>query len=169
VRGFQNATYTAGPAFVFDFPSFEKAMRQFAIISPVAQRALSRPIEKEDDLRFFGDTVLRLKQNLNGKPGKRNSEVEALDIVQMSPLWTHPFPKGAPEFGEAPETERIVFAWREDMSRDASLLAHWPKENPNETDKFFQIVNARDGKNAGGVFFRDREIFVYPRVLERSR
>jgi len=41
---------------------------------------------------------------------------------------------------------------REEMSRDTSLQAHWPKENPNETDKFFQIIDARDGKTTGSVF-----------------
>jgi hypothetical protein len=82
-----------------------------------------------------------------------------MDMALMTPLWNHNFPKGAPGFGGSPETGKIVLAWKargpglhEEMLRDTGLEAHWPKTNPNETDYFFQIVNARDGKNSGSVF-----------------
>jgi hypothetical protein len=159
IRGFQNASYTAGPAFFFDFPVFEKESREFAIISPVTKQSRGRPVEKDDDLRFFGNTLLRLKGDDKDKGSKRPAEVDAMDIAQMTPLWNHNFPKGAPGFGGTPETGKIVFAWkakspglREEMQRDSGLMTHWPKESPGESDDFFQIVNARDGKNAGSVF-----------------
>src|SRR5262249_19315783 len=68
VRGFQNASYTAGPAFFFDFPEFEKMSREFSIMSPVTKQSRNRGIEKNDDLRFFGDTLLRLKRDKNDDP-----------------------------------------------------------------------------------------------------
>jgi WD40 repeat protein len=156
IRGFQNASYTAGPAFFFDFPSFEKLPREFEIISPVSKLSRSREVDKDDDLRFFGSTVLRLK---TGEKSKGPSEVQAMDIARLNPLWTHNFPKGAPRIGGAPETGKIVFAWKarapglhEEMLSDTSLQAHWPRENAADSDIFFQIVNARDGKNSGSVF-----------------
>ena len=52
-----------------------------------------------------------------------------------------------------------MLAWKaraaglhEEMLHDTDLLNRLPKAGPTETDYFFQIVDARTGKNAGGVF-----------------
>jgi len=159
VRGFQNASYTAGPAFFLDFPEFENLPRDFSIMSPVTKQARDRQIDKGDDLRFFGSTLLKLKTDKKNHAQNAPAQVEALDMALMTPLWNHAFPKGAPGFGGSPESGKIVLAWKarapglhEEMLRDTNLEAHIPKTNPNETDYFFQIVNARDGKNTGSVF-----------------
>lgn len=159
VRGFQNAAYAPGPAFFFDFPEFEKLQRDFAIMSPVTKQARDRQIDKDDDLRFFGNTLLKFKADKKANRQDAPAEVEALDMALMTHLWSHSFPKGTPGFGGSPESGKIVLAWKarapglhEEMLRDTGLEAHWPKTNPNETDYFFQIVNARDGKNSGSAF-----------------
>ena len=159
VRGFQNATYTEGPAFFFDFPKFEKLEREFAIMSPVTRQARTRPVKEDDDARFFGSTLLKLKHSDKSRGPNQPVDVEAMDMALMTPLWSHSFPKGGPGFGGSPETGKIVLAWKaraaglhEELLRDTNLLSRLPKGGPAETDYFFQIVDARSGKNTGGVF-----------------
>ena len=159
VRGFQNATYTQGPAFFFDFPKFEKVEREFAIMSPVTKQVRSRTVNEDDDARFFGSTLLRLKHSDKSRGPNQPVEVEAMDMALMTPLWSRSFPKGGPGIGGSPETGKIVLAWkaraaglREEMLRDTNLLNRLPKTGLAETDYFFQIVDARSGKNTGGVF-----------------
>jgi WD40 repeat protein len=159
VRGFQSAAYTAGPAFFFDFPKFEKMEREFAILSPVTKQARGRPVNENDDQRFFGNTLLQLKHGDKSRGPNQPLDVEAKDMALLTPLWSHSFPKGGPGFGGSPESEKIVFAWkakdaglREEMLHDTGLLNRLPKAGPGETDYFFQIVDSRTGKNTGGVF-----------------
>lgn len=159
VRGFQNAAYTQGPAFFFDFPKFEKLEREFSIMSPVTKQARTRSISEDDDARFFGSTLLRLKHGDKSRGPNHPVDVEAMDMALMTPLWSHSFPKGGPSFGGSPETGKIVLAWKarapglhEELLKDTKLLDRLPKTGPNETDYFFQIVDARSGKDTGGVF-----------------
>jgi hypothetical protein len=159
VRGFQSAAYTAGPAFFFDFPKFEKMEREFAILSPVTKQTRSRPVNENDDLRFFGNTLLQLKHDDKSRGPNQPLDVDAKDMALMSQLWSHSFPKGSPGFGGSPESGKIVLAWkakdaglREEMLHDTVLLNRLPKAGFGDTDYFFQIVDARSGKNTGGVF-----------------
>jgi hypothetical protein len=159
VRGFQNAAYTQGPAFFFDFPKFEKMEREFSIMSPVTKQARSRTVNEDDDLRFFGNALLKLKHADKSRGPNQPVDVEAMDMALMTPLWSHSFPKGGPGFGGSPECGKIVLAWKaraaglhEEMLHDTELLNRLPKAGPTETDYFFQVVDARTGKNTGGVF-----------------
>ncbi len=86
-------------------------------------------------------------------------DVEAMDTAQMTPLWSHSFPKGGPGIGGSPENGKMVLAWNaraaglaEETLHDANLLNRLTKTNPNDTDYFFQIVDARSGRSTGGVF-----------------
>jgi hypothetical protein len=159
IRGFQSAAYTAGPAFFFDFPKFEKVEREFAILSPITKQARGRPVSEGDDLRFFGNTLLQLKHGDKSRGPNQPLDVEAKDMALMTPLWSHNFPKGSPGFGGSPESGKIVLAWKakdgglhEEMLHDPGLLNRMPKGGFGDTDYFFQIVDARTGKNTGGVF-----------------
>jgi len=100
-----------------------------------------------------------VKDDADDKSNTHRTEIEATDMALMTPLWNHTFPKGAPALNGAPETGKIVFAWKarapglhEEMLQDPALRQHWPKDKAAESDVFFQIVNARDGKNSGSVF-----------------
>ena len=159
VRGYQSAAYTAGPAFFLDFPKFEKVEREFAIFSPVTRQSRGRPVNEGDDLRFFGNTLLQVKHGDKSRGPNQPVDVEAKDMALMTALWSHSFPKGSPGFGGSPESGKIVLAWKakdaglhEEMVRDTGLMNRLPKGGVGGTDYFFQILDARTGKNTGGVF-----------------
>jgi hypothetical protein len=144
---------------LFDFPKFGKLDREFTMINPQNKQSSRHPVKDDEDARFFGGTMLRLKFG-DKSPGKNQPvDVEAMDTAQMTPLWSHSFPKGGPGIGGSPETGKILLAWNaraaglaEETLHDAALLNRLPKAGAADTDYFFQIVDARSGKNTGGVF-----------------
>jgi len=161
VRGFGHASYTNGPAFLLDFPEYEKTSRQLVIISPETQQSRGREITKEDDLRFFGDTCLRIKHNDNKQGSSWNVEVDALDTANLNPLWSRSYPKQGPFLAGSPETGQLLMTWRaradglkDELARDPKLQAHWPKDKPEEGDFFWEVLNARDGNTMGSVYLR---------------
>ncbi len=160
-RGFSHASYTNTPAFFLDFPEFEKAGRNIVIVSPVTQQSRVREIAKEEDLRFFGDTCLRVKHNDNKQQSNWNVVVDALDLATLNPLWSRNFPKQAPFLQGSPETGRLTMGWKaqaeglkEELARDPKLQAHWPKDKPGEADYFWEVLNARDGTTLGSAYLR---------------
>ncbi len=168
-RGFANAAYTNTPAFFLDFPEFEKAGRQFVIVSPVTLQSRARDITKDDNVRFFGDTCLRVKHNDNKQRSNRNVEVDALDMASLNPLWSRSFPKETPFLEGSPETGELVMSWRaraeglkEELARDPKLQAHWPKDKPGEGDFFLEVLNARDGTTLGSVYLRTGKYSFVP-------
>jgi len=159
VRDFQNAACTESSSLLFDFPKFGKLDREFTIINPQNNQSSRHPVKDDEDARFFGNTILRLKFGDKSRGKNQSVDVEAMDTTQMTPLWSHSFPKGGPGIGGSPESGKILLAWNaraaglaEETLHDANLLNHLPKTNLNDSDYFFQIVDARSGKNAGGVF-----------------
>jgi WD40 repeat protein len=159
VRGFMHASYTPIPAFFLDYPKFEKLDRELSIVSPVTLQAKSRPVDKDEDLRFFGDTLLQVKHNDKNGKANRNIEVNAMDTALMNPLWSRKFPKSAPGFGGTLGTGKLVLAWKanedglkEQVEGDPQLTAHWPKTRPNDADYFWEVIDVREGKTLGSVF-----------------
>ena len=96
LRSFQSAYAAPNSIFYLDFPEFEKSSREMVVLSPVTKESKSQDVEKEDDLAFFGDMVLRTKHNDENRYVRHNLELEALDIVNLKPLWSRVFPKQAP-------------------------------------------------------------------------
>jgi len=169
VRGFRFASYTSIPAFFFDFPEFEKDKRQIAIISPETKDGRSREIDKDDDVRFFGDTCLRVEHKDKNKESSWNLEVKALDTASLNPLWSHSYTKQGPFLSGSLETGQLLMTWtaraeglRDEVARDPKLLAHWPAEKPKEGDFFWEVVNARDGTTLGSVYLRTGKFSFAP-------
>jgi WD40 repeat protein len=159
VRGFQNASRAEGSSLLFDFPKLGKLERELTIINPQNRQSTRHPVKDDDDVRFFGSTTLRLKFGEKSRDKIQPVDVEAMDTAQMTPLWSHNFPKGGPGFGGSADSGKIVFAWNaaaaglaEESLHDASLLNRLPRTHTGDTDYFFQIVDARSGKNSGSVF-----------------
>jgi len=169
VRGFNHASFTNTPAFLLDFPEFEKASRQITIVSPETQQSRAREITKDDDIRFFGDTCLRVKHNDNKKESNWNTEVQALDMASLGPLWSRSYPKQGPYMAGSPETGQLLMAWKaradglkDELARDPKLRAHWPTDKPAEADFFWEVLNARDGSALGSVYLRTGKYSFVP-------
>lgn len=169
VRGFDHASFTNIPAFLLDFPEFEKASRQIVMVSPETQQSRAREITKDDDMRFFGDTCLRVKHNDNKKESSWNVEVQALDMASLSPLWSRGYPKQGPFLGGSPETGQLLMTWKaraeglkDELARDPKLRAHWPTDKPGEADFFWEVLNARDGSTLGTVYLRTGKYSFVP-------
>jgi len=161
IRAFQSAYYASTGNFFMDFPEFEKKSREMGVLSPITQQTKGRPIDKDDDLTFFGDTFLRTKHNDKNNGGRRNFELDALDMATGKPLWSRNFPKQGPWVSGSVSSGKLILLWnpkadglRDELARDAKLQERWSKENPGESDSFMEVVNARDGTVAGGIVVR---------------
>jgi WD40 repeat protein len=169
IRAFQNAYYASTGNFFMDFPEFEKAGREMAVLSPVTQLSKGRPVDKDDDLTFFGDVFLRTKHNDKSRGARRNFEIDALDMATGKALWSRNFPKQGPWISGSASSGKVVFVWnakadglRDEMARDTALQERWNKESPGDTDFFMEVVNARDGTVAGGIVVRTGKYSFHP-------
>ena len=175
IRGFQNAYYAPNAVFFLDFPEFEKASREMGVLSPVTQQTKGRLIDKDDDVTFFGDVFLRTKHNDKNRNARKNFELDALDMATAKPLWSRSFPKQGPSVSGSASSGKIIFVWnakadglRDELARDAKLQARWNKENPGDSDYFFEVLNARDGTVAGGVVVRTGKYSFQPEQQEAA-
>jgi WD40 repeat protein len=173
VRGFENAFYAPNSVFFMEFPQFEKAEREMTVVSPATRQSKSRPVEKDDEVVFFGDVLLRTKHSDKNRSDTRNSALDVLDMATENPLWSHSFPKQAPRISGSPSAGKIVFSWsatpdvlHSEVERDPKLWARWSKEKPGPSDYFVEIVNARDGTPAGSVVVRTGKYSFIPERLD---
>src|SRR5262249_35293589 len=157
LRSFLNIFYAPNTTFFVEFPRFEKADREMGALSPVTLQSKSRPVEKDDEVTFFGNVLLRTKRNDRDKRARRNFELAAVDMATQRPLWSRTFPKEGPSISGSPSSGKVVFLWpaksdglRDELARDPVLQALWHKESPVATDYFVQVLDAREGKTAGG-------------------
>jgi hypothetical protein len=173
VRSFQSAYFTPNTTFFLDFPKFEKADREMVVLSPVTRQSNSRSVDKEDDVTFFGNILLRIKHGDKNRAAQRNFELDALDIVYEKPLWARNFPKQGPFLCGSPSSGKIVFVWtansdglRDEIARDAKLQSLWAKANPKASDYFLEVVDSRNGAVDGAVFIRTGKYSYYPEHIE---
>ena len=168
LRSFQNAYYAPNSTFYLDFPEFGKAGRELVVLSPSTNQSKSRPVEKDDNLTFFGSVLLRTKND-----GKNHAlhgfSLEALDIATLKPLWTRTFPKQGPSVSGSASNGEIIFTWqaraeglRAELSHNPNLQNLWNKENPKESDYFLEILDARDGSISGGAVVRTGKYSFLP-------
>jgi WD40 repeat protein len=172
IRNFGGIYYAPNGVFYIDFPEFIKRPREVAAINPATKQSKERQIEKDDDATFFGSVYLRTKYN-EKKGARRNFELDALDMVNLTPLWSRNFPKQGPEVAGSPSSGKMILVWnakadglRDELARDAKLQALWSKENPGDADYFFEILNARDGAIIGGVVVRTGKYSFRPEYQE---
>src|SRR5215472_1163291 len=175
LRSFQSAYATPNSLFYLDFPEFEKASREMVVLSPVTKQSKSRGVEKEDDLAFFGDMVLRTKNNEKNRYARRNLELEAMDIVNLKPLWSRAFPKQGPWVSGSASSGKLIFFWsakadglRDELARDAKLQALWAREKPGDTDYFLEVLDARNGTVTGGAVVRTGKFSFRPEEREAA-
>lgn len=175
LRSFQNAYFAPNTVFYLDFPEFEKASREMVVLSPITKQSKSRDVEKDEDLTFFGNMLLRTKRNDKNRNARRNFELDALDMATLKPLWSRTFPKQGPWVSGSASNGKIIFVWnaradglREDLSQDAKLQSLWNTENPGDTDYFLEVLNARDGSVAGGVVVRTGKYSFRPENQEAA-
>ena len=175
VRGFQNAFYALNEVFFLDFPEFEKDSRAIVVLSPVTKQFRDRQIDKDDDVTFFGDVFLRTKHNDKNHSGRRNFDLDALDMATAKPLWSRSFPKQGPSVSGSASSGKMIFVWNaradgllDELARDAKLQAQWNKENPGDTDYFLEVLNARDGTVAGGTVVRTGKFSFRPEHQEAA-
>jgi WD40 repeat protein len=172
VRSFQSAYYAPNATFFLDFPSFEKSGREMAVASPVTRQVKSRSVDKDDDLTFFGDVLLRIKHGDKNQSARRNFELDALDIVDQKPLWSLNFPKQGPFLSGSPSSGKLVFAWdagaaglHDELARDPKLQALWDKEKPKGGDHLLEILDDRNGKLAGAVVLHTGDHSYIPETM----
>jgi len=175
LRSFQSAYATPNSLFYLDFPEFEKASREMVVLSPVTKQSKSRDVEKEDDVTFFGDMVLRTKHNDKNRYARRNLGLEAMDIVNLKPLWSRAFPKQGPWVSGSVLSGKLIFFWNakadglhEELARDARLQALWARENPGDTDYFLEVVEAHNGTVTGGAVVRTGKFSFRPEEREAA-
>jgi hypothetical protein len=158
VRAFQNAYYTSNLTFFLDFPRFEKTDREMVVASPVTRQTKSRPVDKEDDITFFGDVLLRIKHGERNRGAGRSYQLDALDIVDQKPLWSRNFPKQGPSISGSPSSGKVVLIWtassggiRDEIGREAHLQALWDKAKPKDGDYLLEALDGRNGTLAGAA------------------
>ena len=175
IRGFQNAYYAPNAVFFLDFPEFEKASREIGVLSPVTKQTKGRLIDKDDDVTFFGDVFFRTKHNEKNRAGRRNFELDALDMATAQTLWSRNFPKQGPRTSGSASSGKLIFVWnarsdglRDELARDPTLQARWDKENPGDTDFFLEVLDPRNGTLAGGIVLRTGKYSFQPEHQEAA-
>ena len=175
LRGFQGAYAAPDSLFYLDFPEFDKLGREMVVLSPVTKQSKARDVEKGDDLTFFGNTILRIKHNEKNRYVRRNFELQALDIVKLTPLWSRDFPKQGPSLFGSASGGKLIFLWNakmdglhEELARDGKLQALWDREKPGEMDYFVEVLNARDGAAVGGAVVHTGKYSFMPQNLEAA-
>src|SRR5215467_1095093 len=175
LRSFQSAYATPSSLFYLDFPEFEKTSREMVVLSPVTKQSKSRDVNKDDDLAFFGDMVLSTKHNDKNRYVRHNLELEAMDIVNLKPLWSRAFPKQGPWVSGSASSGKLIFFWsakadglRDELARDAKLQALWAREKPGDTDYFLEVLDARNGTVTGGAVVRTGKFSFRPEEREAA-
>jgi WD40 repeat protein len=175
LRGFRNAYYAPNDIFYLEFPSLEKLSRAIVAIRPATAQNKERPIDKDEDARFFGSVYLRTKHNGKNNNELRNVEFEALDMTSLTPLWARSFPKQSPAVSGSPPSGKLIFTWnakadglRDEVARDPKLLAAFSKQNLGDSDYFLEVINAREGTPAGGVLLRTGKNSFQPEYQEAA-
>jgi len=175
VRSFQGAYAAPDSLFYLDFPEFEKLGREMVVLNPITKQSKARDVDKEDDLTFFGNMVLRIKHNEKNRYARRNFELQALDIAKLTPLWSRSFPRQGPSVFGSASSGKLVFLWnakvdglREELARDAKLQALWGGERPGEMDYFVEVLNARDGTAVGGAVVHTGKYSFLPQNLDAA-
>jgi WD40 repeat protein len=173
VRGFQDAYYAPSSVFFLDLPKFEKADREITAFSLATKQPLGRAVAKDDQVTLFGSVMLRSKHSDKDRGAHRNLQLEVVDTVTETALWSRTFPKQSPDVHGSPLSEKVVLAWsaksdglREEIARNPRFQERWTKENPGEGDYFLEVVNARDGTVAGAVVLRTGKYSFVPEHLE---
>ena len=145
------------------------------VLSPVTKQSKSRDVEKEDDLTFFGDMVLRTKNNEKNRYARRNLELEAMDIVNLKPLWSRAFPKQGPWVSGSASSGKLIFFWNakadglhDELARDAKLQALWAREKPGDADYFLEVLDAHNGAVTGGAVVRTGKFSFRPEEREAA-
>ncbi len=158
VRSFKSAYYTPGNTFFLDFPKFEKAEREMVVASPITRQTKARPVEKDDDIVFFGDVLYRTKSSDKNRGSHRNFQIDALDIVDQKVLWSRNFPKQGPGVLGSISSGKVVFLWtaradglRDEISHDPKLQSLWDKAKPKEGDYFAEALDSHTGSLAGAA------------------
>jgi len=158
VRAFQSAYYNPNITFFLDFPTFEKTERELVVASPVTRQSKSRPVEKDDDITFFGDVLFRIKHPEKSRGNGRSYQLDALDIVDQKHLWLRDFPKQGPSISGFPASAKVVLLWaassggiRDEIAHDAKLQALWDLEKPKEGDYLVEALDSRVGTLAGAA------------------
>lgn len=175
LRSFQSSYATSNSLFYLDFPEFEKLSREMVVLSPLTKQSKARDVDKEDDLTFFGNVVLRTKHNDKNRYARRNFELQAMDIVSLNPLWSRTFSRQGPSVFGSAFTGKLVFLWnakadglRDELAHDARLQSFWDKEKPGEMDYFLEVLDARDGVVAGGAVVHTGKYSFVPETLEAA-
>lgn len=169
VRAFQNVFFAPNTTFFLDFPSFEKTDREMAVASPVTGQSKARPVDKDDDITFYGDVLLRVKHGEKNRSVRKNLELDVLDIVDQKPLWSVSFPKQAPSFAGSPDSSTVVFTWpaasdgvRGEVSRLPGLQPLWDKEKPKEGDYLLEALDSRKGTLVGALVLHTGKWSYFP-------
>jgi len=175
VRNFQGAFAAPNSVFYLDFPEFDKQGREMVVLSPVTKQWRARDVAKEDDLTFFGKIVLRTKHNEKNRYARRNFALQALEIVNLTPLWSRNFPTQGPSVFGSGSSGKLVFLWnakvdglQEELARDGKLQALWDRERPGEMDFFAEVLNAQDGTAVGGAVVHTGKYSFLPQSVEAA-
>jgi WD40 repeat protein len=172
VRSFQSAYYSPNSTFFLDFPTFEKADREMAVLSPVTGQSKSRPVQKDDNITFFGDVLFRVKSG-DQNHRDRNFDLESLDIVDQKLLWSRHFPKQGPSLSGSTSSGRVVLIWRansdgvrDEVARNPKLQALWDRQKPKESDFLLEVLDSRSGSLIGGVILLTGKYSYVPETVK---
>jgi WD40 repeat protein len=173
VRAFQNASYNPNSSFFLDFPSFQKMGRELVVASPLTGQSKARPVDKDDDLTFFGNVLFRVRHSDKSRSTRRNMDLDALDIVDQKVLWSRHFPKQGPSLTGSISSGEIVLFWpanadglRDEMASDPRLRALWDSQKPREGDYLLEAVDARSGSLLGAVILRTGKYSFLPESIQ---
>lgn len=173
VRSFQSASYNPNSTFFLDFPSFQKFGREFVVASALTGQSKVRPVDKDDDLTFFGDVLLRTKYADKNHSTRRNFELDALDIVDEKLLWSRKFPKHGPTLEGSVRSGKVVFLWpansdgiRDEIAQDARLRELWDTQKPREGDYLLEALDVKSGSIVGASILKTGKYSYLPRNIQ---
>jgi len=161
VRGFYGAAISAEGNVDADFAKFQETKRSMAHMEPAARRIDAGMEIGDKQIKQFGYVLLRTTHNGKEDWKQRNMTLEGLDVKTNGVLWSHTYPKEAPNVESGRAEGNLVFSWpancdgaKLEIKNNAALSARWPKVDAGAEDYFLEVVDPRTGQVIGAAMVR---------------
>jgi WD40 repeat protein len=161
VRGFKGAIVGKDGVADVDIQKFEKTTRHLVHLDPVTKSATSGMDLDQVEGKQFAGVFLRTTRRAKSDWKWRDVLIEGLDVPSGSLLWSHDFPKEAPETMSRRSDGLLVYSWwaksegaKLEMRNNPALSERWSRKDAEDDDYFLEALDLRTGKIVGACILR---------------
>jgi len=154
MRGFRGAYFDEDNRFYADFPKDEKVERRVMVFDLDKVTFLEGPAITDQNTRQHGSVLVAFKPRKEGESLEKDVILEVRDVTSGSTLWSHHFPKDAPDLFAGAGV--LVLSWpvkantaKDAINADPTLKARLKAMKEKEGDYYLEVWDARGGRVRG--------------------